>query len=207
MLQKFNKINRVVVLLTLSDVLVWGTYLIAYPLQGIYMTYRYGDKSIEYISVGLFIYYILRAIIPTPVGYYVDKSKKDIDEIISLGVGSGMIGLSFIIFPFTTSPYEYFILMGLAGVGAALNLIGWRKLFAKNLDKNREGREYAAYETIMSLSTAIFSLVGGQFSSINHELFRLFFLITGLLTTFGGIGVAIMLLRIKRKSAIQSERV
>jgi MFS family permease len=207
MLQKLNKINKVIVLLTLSDVLVWGTYLIAYPLQGIYMTYKYGDKSIEYISIGLFIYYLIRAVIPTPVGYYVDKTKKDVDEIMSLGLGSTLIGLSFIIFPFTNSPLEYFVLMGMAGVGAALNLIGWRKLFAKNLDKNKEGRDYAVYETVMSLSTALFSLIGGQFSSINHELFRMFFLLIGIITTFGGMGVALVLLRTNRKSAIQTEKV
>ena len=137
----------------------------------------------------------MRAIFQVPIGYMVDKTKQDFDEIWSLGVGCVLIGLSFVVFPFTTTAVEYYLLMGLAGIGASFNLIGWRKLFAKNLDKDKEGREYALYETVMSLCTAVFSLIGGEFSSISHDIFRGFFLVVGLITIIGGICITLVLFR------------
>ena len=199
MIEKFKGFNKTIAVLTLSDVLVWGTYMIAYPLQGIYLTYKYGDKSIQYIAIGLSIYYFLRAILQVPIGYLVDKTREDIDEVWSLGTGSVLIGLGFLIFPFTNSPVEYYLIMGMSGIGASFNLIGWRKLFAKNLDKNKEGREYAAYEAVMSLCTAVFCLVGGELSSISHEVFRGFFFVVGIVTILGGICVTIILIRKNRK--------
>ena len=59
MINKTKRFNKIIIILTLSDVLVWGTYLIAAPLQGIYLTYSYGDKSIQYIAIGLSIYYVM----------------------------------------------------------------------------------------------------------------------------------------------------
>jgi MFS family permease len=199
MIEKIKKINKTIIVLTISDVLVWGTYMIAYPLQGIFMTYRYGDKSIQYISIGLSIYFVLRALLQVPIGILVDKTKDDIDEVWSLGLGSFLIGLNFLIFPFTSTPVEYYLLMGMAGVGASFNLIGWRKLFAKNLDKDKEGREYALYETVMSLCTAVFSFIGGGTSSISHEIFRAFFFAVGLVTMIGGIVVTLILIKEKKK--------
>lgn len=188
----------------MSDVLVWGTYLVAYPLQGIYLSYQHGDKAIQYVAVGLSIYYLMRAVLQIPIGSLVDKIKGDFDEIWALGIGCTLIGLSFVVFPFTTNEVEYYLLMALAGIGGAFDLIGWRKLFAKNLDKDKEGREYALYETIMSLCTAIFSLIGGEFSSISHEIFRAFFLVIGLITIIGGIFVTIVLFRYNKRHEAQT---
>ena len=193
MIEKIRKFNKVIIILTISDVLVWGTYLVAYPLQGIYLSYQHGDQAIQYITIGLSIYYLMRALLQIPIGSIVDKT------IWSLGIGCTLIGLSFVVFPFTTTAVEYYLLMALAGVGGAFNLIGWRKLFAKNLDKDKEGREYALYETVMSLCTAVFSIVGGQFSSISHEIFRVFFLVIGLVTIVGGICITVTLFRYNKR--------
>jgi len=200
-LPKLKKLNKSILFLTLSDVFVWGIYSVTVPLEGIYLSLKFGEKSIEYVTLGLCIYFIIRAILPIPIGRFVDKTKKDLDEIFSLGFGSTLIGLSFIIFPFITSPIQYFFLTALAGTGTAFNLIGWRKLFAKNLDPGREGMEYASYETLMSLCTAVICLLGGTFSNVNHDLFRVFFFIVGSVTMIGGILMAVSILKTKRKSA------
>lgn len=199
MIDKIKKINKVIITLTLSDVLVWGTYLVAYPLQGIYLSFQHGEKSIQYIAIGLSIYYLMRALLQIPIGYMVDKTKQDFDEIWALGVGCVLIGLSFVVFPFTSTALEYYLLMALAGIGASFNLIGWRKLFAKNLDKDREGREYALYETIMSLCTAAFGLISGEFSSISNEVFRWFFLVIGAIIIIGGIIISYTLFHIHKE--------
>lgn len=202
MIEKIRQFNKTIVALTMSDVVVWGTYMIAYPLQGIYLTYSFGDKSIQYIAIGLSIFYFLRAILPVPIGIILDKTKGNRDEIYSLAVGSILIGLNFFVFPFVTQPFEYYLLMALAGIGAAFNLLGWRKLFAKNLDKDKEGREYAVYETVMSLCTAVFSLIGGELSSISHEVFRWFFMGVGILTMLGGVIITFVLMKRDRNKTV-----
>jgi MFS family permease len=205
MLQNLKIFNRTIGILTLSDVFVWGIYMVAYPLQGIYMTYKYGYDSIQYLAVGLSIYYFMRAILQVPIGILLDRVKSDNDEIWSLGIGSLFIGLNFVLFPFTQNPIQYYLVMGLAGIGASFNLLGWRKLFAKNLDKNKEGQSYAAYEAVMSFCTGIFSLVSGKLSSINYQIFTDFFIVVGVITIVGGLTVVMFLFKTKRKTQVNEK--
>ena len=56
------------------------------------------------------------------------------------------------------------------------------------------------YEAVMSLCTAIFSLVGGEILGINHDVFRTFFFVVGIVTILGGWVVVALLYKSERKS-------
>jgi MFS family permease len=197
--KSIKKINWVILLLTLSDVFVWGMYMIANPLQAIYLKDKFGEESTQLVATGLSIYFLLRASLQIPIGKLVDYLKKDVDEIWALGIGSLLIGISLIIFPFTQNAWQYYTVTALAGIGASSNLIGWRKLFAKNLSKNKEGFEYATYETMMSVCTAIIGITAGQMSLVTHEQFTIFFATVGIIIIIGGISVASTLMRVERR--------
>lgn len=195
-----NGVNKVTALLTLSDIFVWGTTLVANPLIAIYLTTKFGGNTLEYIGIGTAVYYAVRSVVQLPIGALTDKIKHDRDEIGFLVVGCILMALPYFLYTQITTGEQYFFLMGLGGFGASMNLNNWRKLFAKNLERNHEGREYGVYETVMSISTAIFGLLGGHFSNMSPEIFEIVISSVGVFVLLGGLMTG-LLLKVKRKSA------
>ena len=182
-------INRVIWLLTLSDIFTWGLYLIINSLIGIYLSNKLGGNTIYYIGVGTGLYYLAKGGFQIPIGVITDKLKGDKDEVIALLLGNILMGLPYFFFPSITSPVMYYILEFIMGIGAAMNLVNWRKLFAKNLDSGKEGFDYAIYDTIMSLTMILMSLIAGYIASINQSYFDLVMYAIGSLMLSSGIWV------------------
>jgi MFS family permease len=170
------------------------------PLIGIFLSTKFGDKTIFYVGIATACYFVTRAIFQIPIGLISDKIRHDNDEIVILFLGCFTMGIGYILIPFISVPWHYFIIMSVIGLGASMNLNSWRKLFARNLDKNHEGVGYGFYETIMSFSTAIISLVGGYFSSLSNSAFEIVLVVIGISIILGGI-ISGSIIRIKgRKS-------
>lgn len=194
-----GKVNKVITVLTISDIFVWGTTLVANPLIAIYLTSKFGGNTLEYIGIGTAVYYAVRSLVQLPIGAVADRIKHDKDEILFLVVGCILMAIPYFAFPYITSGEQYFFLMGLSGFGTSMNLNNWRKLFAKNLEKDHEGFSYGIYETAMSISTAVFGLLGGHFASQSPEIFEIVISSVGIFVLIGGISTSI-LLKLKRKS-------
>ena len=184
----------------MSDIFTWGTIAMASPLIGIYLSNKFGDQTIWYVGVATACYFITRAIFQIPIGLISDKIHHDNDEIIILFLGCFTMGIGYILIPFITLPWQYFLLMSFIGLGSSMNLNSWRKLFASNLDKRHEGVGYGFYETIMSVSTAIISLIGGYFSSLSNSAFEIVLVTIGIAIIFGGLLSGSILLIKDRKS-------
>lgn len=193
-------INRVIVLLSFSDIFVWGTIAMVTPIIGIFLSSKFGDQTVLYVGIATACYFLARAIFQIPIGLISDKIKKDKDEIVILFLGCFIMGIVYVLIPFITAPWEYFVLMSIEGLGASMNLNAWRKLFASNLDKGHEGVGYGFYETIMSLSTAAISLIGGYFSSLSHESFKIVLICIGLAIIFGGV-ISGSIINIKKRKS------
>jgi len=193
-------INKVIVLLSFSDIFVWGPISMVTPIIGIFLSTKFGDKTVLYVGIATACYFLTRAIFQIPIGMLSDKIKKDKDEIAILFLGCFIMGIVYILIPFINLPLEYFVLMSISGLGASMNLNAWRKLFASNLDKSHEGVGYGFYETIMSISTALISLVGGYFSSLSTESFKIVIISIGLAIIFGGV-ISGSIINIKRRKS------
>jgi hypothetical protein len=81
-----------------------------------------------------------------------------------------------------------------------MNLVNWRKLFAKNLDKGREGYNYAVYDTILSIAGACFSIAAGFIASVSQIYFDLVIVSIGGLMLSSGIWVILIYFVENRKS-------
>lgn len=166
-----SKINKVVLYLTLSDVFTWGLSFILTSLAGLYLVAKFDGNVIEYIGIGTAVYFLTRAVFQLPVGYICDKIRKDRDEIFMLMTGNILMGISYLMYPLITGLPAFLFSRILCGLGAAFNLVAWRKLFAQNLNPGREGKEYAGYDTIMSVLTAVFSILTGYIANIGQTHF------------------------------------
>lgn len=192
--------NKVVLFLTFSDMFTWGPFYVISTLAGIYLSKKLGTGTIEFIGIGTAIYFFTRALTQIPIGYINDKIKKDKDEIYMLIAGIILMGFPYILYPMISSPVHFYVLQMVFGLGVSLNLANWRKLFAMNIEAGREGREYAFYETLISLSTVILSVTMGLIANISDMYFDLVMIGSGLLMMSGSIWVVFTLKLEKRKS-------
>lgn len=180
MLKKFNK---VILLLTLSDAFTWGAFIIIANLAGIYLSGKLGEDTVSFVGIGTSIYFLTRALFQMPIGYLTDKIENDKDEVVLLVLGILLMGLPYIFYPMITQSFQYYVLQFIFGLGVSLNLPNWRKLFALNLDKGKEGFQYGFYETILSISTALFSTIVGYIANLGDTYFDM---------SMRGVGIIMM---------------
>lgn len=199
-LKRFTKINKVLIFLTFSDVFSWGSFTVISALTGLYLANKLGQNTVEYVGIGTAIYFFVRGLAQMPIGHLTDKFKKDKDEIFLLALGIVLMGIPFLFYQKITVFYHYFLLQAIFGLGAALNVTNWRKLFALNIDGGREGRQYATYETIMSLCTGVLSVVGGVIANMGEKYFDMVISFSGLFILIASIWVLFIYLFDKRKS-------
>ncbi len=176
-------------------------YLIINSFVGIYLANKLDGSALEFIGIGTAFYYLTKGGLQIPIGLVTDKIKTDKDEILFLLLGNILMGLPYFFYPLIRGPISYYVLQVFMGIGAALNLVSWRKLFAKNLDRGKEGFDYAVYDTIMSLAMTIISVVAGYVANINQSYFDLVMISIGLFMVSSGFWVISIYLDKKRKSA------
>ncbi len=180
------KVNQIILYLTASDIFTWGVFAAINGFVGLYLAEKLEIDVVQILGVGIGIYSLAQGIVQIPVGTLIDKNKSDKDDIIILFIGDILMGMPFLFFPFIESEYIYYILQFVIGIGAGMNVVSWRKLFAKNLDKDKEGLEYGTYETIMSFSIAFLSFLAGVIANINESFFDLVMISIGILIMSGG---------------------
>jgi len=168
---KIKSFNRVALLLTLADVFTWAPLFIISALSGIYLSNKLGENTTEFVGIGMGISYITRAIFQLPVGKLTDKFKNDRDEIYILALGTILAGLSFSLYPLINKAWHYYALQFLFGLGISLDVVTWKKLFTLNITKGMEGKEYAVYDTIVSITTAIFAVISGVIANLGEQYF------------------------------------
>lgn len=181
MKSRLVKFNKVVLLLTISDVFTWGPLVVISALSGLYLSNRFGTDTVEFVGIGTGIYFITRGIFQIPTGSFTDKIKRDRDEIIILATGSFLSGLPYLLYPVITQPWQYFVLQFVFGLGISLNVVTWRKLFALNITEGMEGKEYAIYDSVLSISTAVISVILGIIANINDTYFSAVMIVSGII--------------------------
>lgn len=179
--------NKVIWLLTFSDIFTWGSYYVMSSLAGLYFADEFGLDVVRVIGIGNGLYFLARALFQIPVGKFTDGIKSDKDEIWILFIAGFVGGIPFLFYPWVESEYSYYLLQLVFGVGSSMNLNTWRKLFAKNVDKDKEGWEYGFYETVMSIASAILIIAGGVIANISTEYFDVVMVLVGIGVILGGI--------------------
>ena len=184
--------NKVVLFLSLSDVFSWGSFTIISTFAGIYLANKLGEDILKFLGIGTSIYFFTRALFQIPMGLLTDRYKKDKDEILILFVGIILMGIPFLFYPYITNQYQYYVTQFVFGLGVSLNVTNWRKLFAINIDPGKEGIQYGIYETIMSTSTTILSIVGGFIANLGDLYFDTVMSVAGVIIMMGSIWVLLI---------------
>jgi MFS family permease len=183
------RINKVIMFLTLSDVFTWGSFVVISALSGIYLSNKLGTNTVQFVGIGTGIYFITRSIFQIPIGIFTDRIKKDKDEITILAIGSVLAGIPYLFYPVINRPWQYFFLQFVFGLGISLNVVNWRKLFALNVRKGMEGKEYAFYDAILSMCTAVISIILGVVANIGDRYFDIVMTISGIIMMLASVWI------------------
>ncbi|MCA9381473.1 MFS transporter [Candidatus Dojkabacteria bacterium] len=194
----FPKVNKVIVYLTTSDVFNWALMAVMNGFVGLYLATKLETDVIRIVGIGYGILSLSQGLVQIPTGYFIDRTKSDRDDIFMLLFGDILMGAPFLLYPTITSEYHFFMLQFIIGFGAGINLVSWRKMFAKNLDKDKEGMEYGMYETIMAFCIAFFSLVAGIIANISETYFDIVMAGIGVIMLSSGLW-AILLLKLEKE--------
>jgi MFS family permease len=179
--------NKVVMFLTLADMFTWGPFLIISALSSIYLSKKLGVDTVKFVGIGTAVYFFTRALFQVPMGHITDKIKGDRDEILLLATGMILMGLPYTLYPHITLPAHYYGLQFIFGIGACLNVTNWRKLFATNIDSGMEGLQYGLYETVISTTTAVISLLVGSIANLGENYFDTVMVVSGILMMVGSV--------------------
>lgn len=185
--------NKVLFLLTASDIFTWGLVAIINALAGLYLENKLeGVSAVQIVGIGTGLYSLVNGSLQIPIGLFVDKIKSDKDDILVLFTGNLLMGLTFLLFPFIESQYFYFFLQMILGAGAAMNLVTWRKMFATNLDKNKEGMQYGVYQSIVSVCVAFFGVIAGSVAKLGASEFDTVMFAIGSVMMLSGIFILLI---------------
>jgi MFS family permease len=196
-----KSVNRVVLLLTITDICTWGGYHLVASLAGVYLADKLGLDVAKVIGIGTGVFFFARSAFQYPIGKMTDALKSDRDEIFLLLLSGFVMGIPYMLFPIITNEYLYYLLQFFIGFGISLNVNAWRKMFALNLEKNHEGRDYAFYETVMSASTALLIVIAGLVANMGKIYFDFVMVGVGIMVIIGGFVGSLLKHVGERKSA------
>jgi MFS family permease len=180
---KSLKLNNIIQILTYSDSLLWGGYMMVNATAAIYLQDQIKTEPLEAISFGLAIYTLTRSIIQIPIAKFLDNRKEYTDEAYAIAIGCTLMAGSIFSYLFITQPWHLYLAQFVFGLGAASNMPAWRKTFAKFVDQNHEGLQYSVYDAITNMTIAGLTSLGGYLLAQTDNFQLLITLASGIILT------------------------
>jgi len=156
-----KKINSVIRFLTLSDILIVGGFGLVLPIFAVYITESINGGTVEVIGIAMTIYLLTKSLGQIPVASIIDKIKGENDDFLVMFIGSIFYALIPLAYIFIKTPLELYVVQFFYGLAAAFVYPSWMAIFTRHIDKEHEGIEWGAYQTMVDLGSAVTASLGG----------------------------------------------
>jgi len=176
--------NKVLKLLTLSDICSMGGFGLLAPIFAIYIVDNVTGGSILAVGIAATIYELTKAIVQIPVSKYTDKDEGNAREFNMLVLGSVVIAVVPLFYLAINDVSQLFLVQLILGVGNGFCYPGWMAIFTKFADKGCEGYCWSLYNTYTTISIAVVAITGAYiadnfgFQTVFHFMFFFSFLST-----------------------------
>lgn len=175
--------NKILRLLTISDLFIVGSFGLIQPILAIFLTQNIHGASVSAIGLAVTIQLFTKAVFQIMIARWADCERGNCRELHALVVGSIIISIVPLMYAFVGTMWFVYIIQLLYGFGNALSYPSWRVMFSRYVNQDKAGYEWSVYDTVISLGTAATAAIGGllaeQFS------FRILFVIVSLLSFIG----------------------
>lgn len=192
-----HKILRVLIL---SDLFILGGFGLIQPIFAIFMLQGISGTTVTAIGIATAIHLITKSILQIIVSKWTDEESGNKRELITLLIGSLIMGMVPFGFIFSTTLSHIYILQFVYGLGGAIAFPGWMVIYSRYTRQEKAGYEWSLYNTIISLGMAGAAVVGAYLADFYS--FNVLFVIIGIISLTG----AILLTRIFRHEFIREHR-
>lgn len=169
-------LNVVTRLLAFGDSFVWSGYYLFNSIVALFLEDRIPLNPVRTIALGLSVYMITRTVLQIPASKLMDKFHSYKDEVYALIIGGAVMSFSYLGYELVSSEWHVYLINAMFGLGAAVYLPSWRKLYAKHIDDGKEGYDYAVADSMLTLSGGIAAAAGGFIVELTGSFLPVFIL-------------------------------
>ena len=181
----FNKGLRIL-LITNALILVSGAML--GPIYALFVEKVGGSLLDASLTGGIFA--LVAGITTLVASKYADKIR---EERYIVAGGYFLMGIGFLLYMFVNSIWFLFIVQAIIGFAEAIYLPAFDSLYSRHLTRNKEGREWGAWEATNYFTAAAGAGIGGLL--VTYFGFNIIFVIMGTLS----IASAVYITTLKNK--------
>ncbi len=181
----FPHVNKVIRVLTFSDILILSGFGLLSPIFAVFLTEQIQGGSLEVVGFASTIYLLTKSFLQIPVAEYLDQKHGEKDDFYAMFIGSILISFTPLIYLFATSPFHIYLAQVFYGIGGAFAFPSWVAIFTRHIDKNAECFEWSVYYTATDLGGALTAALGGILAQ--HLGFKPLFLLIFIFSTLGSL--------------------
>lgn len=156
-----KKINRIILILIVSDVLIISAWGLISPFLTIFMTEQISDGTIQAAGFATTIFLIVSGILQIPISIHLDKKEGYMDEYFFIVAGSLLSAISCLLFILSTQMIHIYLIQIIYALGCSFAYPAWYSLFSRNVDEENTAFEWTIYNTAIALGTAVSASIGG----------------------------------------------
>ena len=191
--------NKKLLLLILSDILILSSFGLLGPIFAIFITDTIEGGSIVAAGLATTIFLVVKSTVQLPLSkYFIDKEKH---KTRSLLLGTFLIITVPFIYFFARHVNVIFIAQAVYGLGAALAYPAWFSLFTTYIDGKHKGFEYTLWSTGVGIGSALAAFSGAKIADILG--FQILFFVVGIIALLGFL-LLIILDRIETRKKIRA---
>ncbi len=172
--------NRKLLLLILSDVLILSSFGLLGPIFAIFITDNLEGGSIVAAGMATTIFLVVKSCAQLPLSKFIDQEKH---KTRSLLLGTLLIITVPFIYIFAKHVNTIYIAQAVYGFGAALAYPAWFSLFTAYIDHKHKGFEYTLWSTAVGIGSALAAFFGAKIADILG--FKTLFLWVGIVAFLG----------------------
>jgi MFS family permease len=193
---KEKKMNLVVKILIISDVIIWSSCALLTPIFAIFITDKIGG-NIEVVGITTALYFISKAALEVLVGMFVDRTQSEKDDLYLAFAGTTFMAVLYFSYIFINSVAQLYLVQILLGIGAAFAFPGWYSMFTRHIDKGKEAFEWSFYDVLLGIGMAAASAAGGFI--VYYLGFNFLFVLVSILMLLGSFLLLSLRKRIWRR--------
>ena len=174
--------NKTIILLTLSDILVLTGFGLIQPILAIFIKENLVGGTIFAAGVASMTFIIVKSVVQIPLSKIVDRRKRSFRiKIVVLGT----FLISIVPFIYILSNHVNFIYIAqiLHGLGSGLSFPSWVGIWSKCSDISQRSYHWSLYSTLTGIGTGAAALIGASIAELFGFVYT--FIIVGVMSLFG----------------------
>ncbi len=158
---KKPKINKVIQVLILSDLLLITGFGFVTPIFAIFITEQIQGGDVKVVGFAAAIYWIVQSLVVVPFGRFLDKNFGEKDDIWFVILGNLLAAVAAFGYIFSYLPVHVYLLQVLYALGMGMNIPGYTAIFTRHIDKKRVAFDWSVRSSLIGIGTGAAGALGG----------------------------------------------